>query len=76
MNDDAKKFALCLNEDESLVLYEWLASNEEPGTLTQFSDAEQQVLWKIEAQLEKQLSVIFASDYKARVLDARARLLR
>ena len=59
-----------LTQSEMLVLYEWLCNNSKKAEL--FEDvAEQQVLWNIECQLEKELPDIFAVDYTERLAQAR-----
>jgi hypothetical protein len=54
---------LQLNNDEALVLYDFITRLNESGF--KFEDqAEQQVLWDIECMLEKVLVEPFKSDYK------------
>jgi hypothetical protein len=65
---------LSLKHDEALVLFEWLASLEEKELLNMYDEAEQKVLWQIEAQLESILPDILMSDYAARVAAAKGRL--
>ena len=65
---------LTLSSDEALVFFEWLSRfNEKPQQA--FEDqAEQRVLWDIEAMLQKQLVEPFASDYRELLEQARARV--
>jgi hypothetical protein len=68
----ADDVTLTLTHDEALVLFEWLHSNEAKHV---FSDqAEQRVLWDLEASLERQVAALLSPEY-ARLLDeARSRL--
>lgn len=61
-----------LSHDEALVLFEWLARND--GTLPISDAAEQDVLWRLEAQLEKTLVEPLTPDYTDSVRAARARI--
>jgi hypothetical protein len=62
-----------LNGDEALVLFEWLAGLAE--TKVAVGEAEQRVLWRLEAVLEKALAEPFAKDYAELVEQARGRIL-
>jgi hypothetical protein len=57
---------------EALVLFEWLNNRAAQGPELPEDGAEQIVLWHIEAQLEKAISNLFDSDYKAAVEQARS----
>ena len=59
-----------LSQAEALVLFEWLARSDSAEALHTECAAEQKVLWKLEGQLEKQVSV-FAPDYKRLLAAAR-----
>jgi hypothetical protein len=61
-----------LSRDEALVLLDWLAANVD--TLSFRDQAEQRVLWDIEAMLEAQLVEPFASNYAELLQAARARV--
>jgi hypothetical protein len=65
---------LTLSRDEALVFFEWLARfNSEEGR--QFEDqAEERVLWNLEASLELRLVEPFAPDYQQILEGARARV--
>lgn len=67
--------SLGLSRDEALVLLEWLArtgAGEQPAA---FEDqAEQRVLWDLEAVLEKHLVEPFKSDYRELLEAARSRV--
>ena len=58
-----EKLSVELSQDEWLVFWDWLSRfNEESGY--QFKDqAEQRVLWDIEAQIEKKSDNAFAENY-------------
>lgn len=72
MNDEV---SIGLSRDQALVLFEWLArtgSGEQPAA---FEDqAEQRVLWDLEAALEKHLAEPFRSDYRDLLEAARSRV--
>ncbi|MCT7372633.1 hypothetical protein A7R75_26885 [Mycolicibacterium llatzerense] len=54
-----------LTADEALVLFEWLARTSQAHAPLPFDDpAEQQVLWNLEAALERILVEPFRSDYR------------
>jgi hypothetical protein len=59
-----KNVSLSLSNDEALVLFAWLSifNAEEHPSLFQ-DQAEQRVLWDLEAVLEKVISVTFDKDY-------------
>jgi len=68
-----------LNQDQALVLFEWLSVLDEVGVFPVKHRAEEFVFWSIHGQLESNLSVQFRSDYlellaaaRERVLDAKA----
>jgi hypothetical protein len=65
--------AIELSGDEALVLFEWLAGLD--SARLGVGEAEQRVLWRIEAALEKSLVEPFASDYRELVARARQRVL-
>jgi hypothetical protein len=60
-----------LSRAEALVIFELLARLDDNGSIKCEDPAEQQVLWKIEGQLEKVLTEPLAPEYKE--LLARAR---
>ena len=59
---------------EALVFFEWIKSHEEQ--LPVGHPAEQTVLWRIEAVLERLLSEPFAPNYNAIVAAARAEVTK
>lgn len=62
-----------LTGDEALVLFEWLSQLD--AAKLGVGEAEERVLWKIEAVLEKSLVEPFAKNYAALVERARQRIL-
>lgn len=64
--------SLEVSRDAALVLFEWLARFNESGLPTFVDQAEQRVLWDLEADLESRLTEPFAADYNSRVAAARA----
>lgn len=67
--------SLSLRMSEALVLFEWLASNNETGSL-RGDPAEMRVLWDLGAQLESKLVAPFDADYDEQLARARADVLR
>ncbi len=65
-----------LTSDQALVLFEWLTREDGNSRLSTEHQAEQKVLWEIEAQLEKALADPLLPDYAVRVAAARERLVR
>jgi hypothetical protein len=72
MTDEAK-LTLELTHSEALVLFEWLAKHD--GALPIDHPAEQDVIWKIEAHLERALVEPFSPDYHAALAEARRRVV-
>lgn len=71
MADD--KVHLELSQDEALVFFEWLTRFNEAADTTRFEDqAEQRVLWDIEAMLESTLVQPFKATYDESLARARA----
>ena len=69
----SKKVTLELSNDEALVLFVWIKRFNE--TTHTFADqAEERVLWDIEAMLEKQMAEPFADDYEHTLSEARRRV--
>ena len=66
---------LTLTADQALVLFEWLAREDRKGALPTEHQAEQNVLWEIEAQLEKTLVAPLQPDYEVLLAAARERLV-
>jgi hypothetical protein len=69
-----KKVLLELSRDEALVFFEWLARFNK-GKDQQFADqAEQRVLWDLEAMLESELVEPLAPNYDELLTAARSRV--
>lgn len=60
-----------LGREAALVLYEWLARFDQTGSAAFEDQAEQRVLWDVEALLERQLLEPFEPAYLARLALAR-----
>lgn len=67
--DGEPPVVVALSRVEALVLFEWLARHD--GALPIEDPSEQDVLWRVEAALERQLDEVLASDYEAAVATAR-----
>lgn len=69
------EISLGLSRDQALVLFDWLTRTSEAGEPAGFADqAEQRVLWDIEAALETLLTEPLEAEYRARLLTARDRV--
>lgn len=73
MKDDER--VLRLTGAEALVLFEWIARNEGGATFCFEDPAEQRVVWRIEAELERTLTEPLRPDYAELVALARRRVL-
>ena len=70
--DIKKAVAIQLTGDQALVLFEWI-KRFNLGDAKSFEDqAEERVLWDIEAMLEQELVEPFAHDYDRQLAEARA----
>jgi hypothetical protein len=65
---------LTLTRPEAVVLFDWLARTDASRSLQFEDDAEQKVLWTIEAQLEKILTEPFSPEYTRLLSEARAQV--
>lgn len=66
---------LGLSLDQAIVLFDWLTRTSDAGQPASFVDqAEQRVLWDIEATLESLLTEPLSSGYRTRLEEARGRL--
>lgn len=78
--DSVDEIDLRLTQDEGLVLYDWLARTTEADGPVPFEDqAEQRVLWDIEAMLEPVLPLLDRVNstrptYQEQLLEARAKV--
>lgn len=70
----AKDVTLALTQDEAIVLLEWLSRFNVDGDCRFEDQAEQRVLWDLEASLESMLSAPLKPDYAETLARARARL--
>jgi hypothetical protein len=74
-SNESRNIAITFSEEEALVLLEWLHNFNEEEHSTLFQDqAEQRVLWDIEAELEKVVSVTFDSNYQDILSKARQKI--
>lgn len=72
---DNDKILLQLSDDEALVLLNWLFRFNESGNDTFFEDqAEQRVLWDMEAVLEKVVSAALDNNYQEILSKARQKI--
>lgn len=63
--------ALRLTRAEALVLFEWLARGDSVAARSCVDQAEQQVLWLLEGQLEKALTEPLQPNYRELLEEAR-----
>lgn len=75
MPTQSESVQIRLNRSEALVLFEWLARFDESDGAMLPDQAEQQVLWKVEGQLESLLVEILSADYRDRVVEAKKLIL-
>jgi len=68
------KVALHLSRDEALVLFEWVSRFNKTSAPAFEDQAEECVLWDLEARLESALVEPFRKDYAGTLADARARV--
>jgi len=68
------KMTLQFSRDEALVLFEWVSRFNKTRTPTLEDQAEERVLWDLEARLESALVEPFRKDYAGMLADARARV--
>jgi hypothetical protein len=66
---------LTLNPDEAFVLIAWLYTFDETDAAPPLNSAERLVLWRLEALLDPQVCEVFAPDYRARLDNARKRIV-
>jgi len=66
--------AIELTRDQALVFFDWLARFNKRNHHDFEDQAEQRILWDIEADLEKRVTGLFADDYVERLAAARARV--
>ncbi len=74
-NNENKNIAITFSEEEALVLLEWLHNFNEEERPTLFQDqAEQRVLWDMEAELERVVSATFDNNYQEILSKARQKI--
>lgn len=74
-NEQKNMICLNLNNDEALILFDWLSRFNEGEHTSLFQDqAEERVLFDLEAILEKSMNEILAKDYKKQLMKARDRI--
>jgi hypothetical protein len=73
--DGETNVTLSLTHDQALVLFDWLSREDGKKRIPVEHQAEQEVLWVMEAQLERALVEPLAADYDAAVSAARQRLV-
>lgn len=71
----AHSVPVVLSADEALVLFDMLARSGDAGALVVEHPAEEQVLWRFEGALERQLVAPFDPDYAAQLAAAQARIV-
>ena len=70
----SQSVSIQLTPDEALVLFDWIVRFNAREDQTFEDQAEERVLWNIEATLEKLLSEPFSPDYDGLLAAARARV--
>jgi len=74
-NERKNKIYLNLSSDEALILFDWLSRFNEGEHTPFFQDqAEERVLFDLEAILEKSMKDILDSEYQYKLLKARERI--
>ena len=68
----SKRVKIELTSDEALVLYDWLARFNQRADTDFVDQAEERVLFDLEAMLEKALVAPLQSDYPALLAQARS----
>jgi hypothetical protein len=70
----ADAVAIHLTADEALVLFAWLSEFNDSGDATFSDQAEQRVLWDIEAVLERNLAAPLDPEYDRLLAEAQSRV--
>jgi hypothetical protein len=68
------KVTIELSDAEALVLFDWIKRFNEMESNDFEDQAEERVLWNLEALLEKRLVVPLTSEYKTLLMKARDRM--
>jgi hypothetical protein len=64
-----------LSQAEAMVLFELLARNDDDNAIAIMDQAERTVLWRLEGQLEKQVTELFSPDYLDHLAEAKISLV-
>jgi len=76
MSSDNTQVTIVLDRSEALVLFEWIAANEQAKAHREPNNsAEGRVIWRIEGQLESLLPEVFMPGYALLVEAARMDVL-
>lgn len=70
----AERVQIDLTGDEALVLFEWVTRLNKREDVEFEDQAEQRVLWDVEASLEATLVEPFSGDYDQQLAEARKRV--
>ncbi|MDR2010638.1 MAG: hypothetical protein LBQ22_09170 [Bacteroidales bacterium] len=74
-NNENRSIAIKFSEEEALILLEWLHNFNEEEHPTLFQDqSEERVLFDLESELEKVVSVTFDSNYQEVLSRARQKI--
>lgn len=74
-NNENKNIAITFSEEEALVLLEWLHNFNEEEHPTLFQDqAEERILFDLEAELERVVSATFDNNYQEILSKARQKI--
>jgi len=74
-NNENRNIVITFSEEEALVLLEWLHNFNKEDVPNLFQDqAEERILFDLEAELEKVVSIIFDSDYQEILSKARQKI--
>ena len=65
---------ITLSSDHMLILYELVTRLNADQALQLADQAEQRVLWDLEAELETKITAVLAPDYQAQLASARHRV--
>ena len=69
-----EKVTIELNGDEALILFDWIKRFNEKESNDFEDQAEERVLWNLEALLERSLVAPLTSEYKTLLMKARDRM--
>jgi hypothetical protein len=69
--NNPEKIQIELTRREAIVLFEYLRRSDDAEEYAFVDQAEQRVMWDLECILEKQLTEIFAPDYREQLDAAR-----